>query len=45
MQLKTLLEDVDYQLVQGNVEQEISALIYDSEKQHRELFLSASVVR
>ena len=32
MQLKTLLEDVDYQLVQGNVEQEISALIYDSRK-------------
>lgn len=45
MQLKTLLEDVDYQLVQGNVEQEISALIYDSRKAAPGAVLSASVVR
>ena len=32
MQLKTLLEDMEYQVVQGNTDQEISALIYDSRK-------------
>ena len=32
MQLKTLLEDMEYQVVQGHIDQEISALIYDSRK-------------